>query len=39
MIPSFLSYSLAKKILQTGKAVNFIRHCCNEQDWILDTSL
>ena len=39
MIPSFLSTDLAKKILLTGKAVNFIRRCCEEQDWILDVSL
>lgn len=39
MIPSFLSNELALKILQTGKAVNFIRRCCGEQDWILDVSL
>ncbi len=30
MIPSFLSNELAKKILLTGKAVNFIRRCCDE---------
>ena len=37
MIPAgLLSYELAKKIMQTGKAVNFIRRCCQEQDWILD---
>jgi gamma-tubulin complex component 3 len=39
MIPSFLSNSLAHKILLTGKAVNFIRRCCVEQDWILDVSM
>ena len=39
MIPAFLSNQLANKILQTGKAVNFIRKCCDEQDWILDVSL
>ncbi len=39
MIPSFLSNALAHKILLTGKAVNFIRRCCNEQDWILDVSM
>lgn len=39
MIPSFLSNQLAHKILLTGKAVNFIRRCCNEQDWILDVSM
>ena len=38
MIPSFLTNDLANKILLTGKAVNFIRRCCNEQDWILDVS-
>lgn len=28
MIPSYLTNALAKKILLTGKAVNFIRRCC-----------
>lgn len=39
MIPSFLTNEVANKILLTGKAVNFIRRCCGEQDWILDISL
>jgi gamma-tubulin complex component 3 len=39
MIPKFLTNELANKILQTGKAVNFIRRCCRETDWILDVSL
>jgi len=40
MVPSgLLSHELAKKILLTGKAVNFIRRCCNEQDPILDASM
>jgi gamma-tubulin complex component 3 len=30
MIPAFLTNELAKKILLTGKAVNFIRRCCDE---------
>ena len=31
MVPSgLLSNELAKKIMLTGKAVNFIRRCCNE---------
>ena len=30
MIPSFLTNDIANKILLTGKAVNFIRRCCNE---------
>jgi len=39
MIPSFLTNELAEKILQTGKAVNFIRRCCGEANWVLDTNL
>jgi gamma-tubulin complex component 3 len=39
MIPAFMSNSLANKILATGKAVNFIRRCCQEQDWILDLAM
>ena len=39
MIPSFMSNNIANKILQTGKAVNFIRRCCQEQDWILDLKM
>ena len=30
MIPTFMSNALANKILATGKAVNFIRKCCDE---------
>jgi gamma-tubulin complex component 3 len=37
MIPNgLLTDDLANKILLTGKAVNFIRRCCNEQDWMLN---
>jgi len=40
MIPAgLISFDLAKKIMQTGKAVNFIRRCCQEQDWVLDGAL
>jgi len=40
MIPNgLISYELARKILLTGKAVNFIRRCCNEQDWMLDPAI
>ena len=39
MVPSFINNELALKILQTGKAINFIRRCCGEQDWLLDISL
>ena len=36
MIPAFLTNQLAKKILQTGKAVNFIRKCCLMPEWTLN---
>lgn len=39
MIPSFLTNDLAHKILLTGKAVNFIKKCCNEDEWVLDASV
>jgi gamma-tubulin complex component 3 len=38
MIPSFLTNELARKILLTGKAVNFIKKWWNEEEWILDAS-
>jgi Gamma tubulin complex component N-terminal len=40
MIPNgLITFELAKKILLTGKAVNFIRRCCKEQDWMLDPAI
>jgi len=39
MIPAYFSNELAKQILQTGKSVNFIRRCCQEQGWTLDLHL
>jgi len=36
MIPAFLTNQLARKILQTGKAVNFIRRCCLMPEWTLN---
>ena len=38
MIPSFLTNDFARKILLTGKAVNFIKKCCHEEDWVLDAN-
>lgn len=35
MVPRFLTLELARKILLTGKSVNFIRLCCPGQDWLL----
>ena len=35
MLPCFLSRALAIEILKVGKALNFIRLCCNDTDWSL----
>mmetsp|Transcript_129338 Transcript_129338/g.234997 ORF Transcript_129338/g.234997 Transcript_129338/m.234997 type:complete len:864 (-) Transcript_129338:60-2651(-) len=34
MVPCFVTLELARKILLTGKSVNFIRLCCPGQDWL-----
>ncbi|XP_010534364.1 PREDICTED: gamma-tubulin complex component 3-like [Tarenaya hassleriana] len=33
MLPSFISPSLAQRILRTGKSINFLRVCCDDQGW------
>ncbi|KAJ0266249.1 Gamma-tubulin complex component 3 [Hirschfeldia incana] len=33
MLPSFISPSLAQKILRTGKSINFLRVCCDDHGW------
>nr|XP_043609048.1 gamma-tubulin complex component 3 [Erigeron canadensis]XP_043609049.1 gamma-tubulin complex component 3 [Erigeron canadensis] len=33
MIPSFISPSLARRILRTGKSINFLRVCCDDRSW------
>ncbi|KAJ4970248.1 hypothetical protein NE237_003347 [Protea cynaroides] len=33
MLPSFISQSLAQRILRTGKSINFLRVCCEDQGW------
>ncbi|KAI3868102.1 hypothetical protein MKX03_035318 [Papaver bracteatum] len=33
MLPSFISSSLAQRILRTGKSINFLRVCCEDQGW------
>ena len=38
MVPSFISFELAKRILQIGLTINFIRSCCGESQFILDAS-
>lgn len=34
MVPCFVPLELARKILLTGKSVNFIRLCCPGKDWL-----
>lgn len=33
MLPSFISQSLAQRILRTGKSINFLRVCCDDRGW------
>ncbi|KAL3533961.1 hypothetical protein ACH5RR_007482 [Cinchona calisaya] len=33
MLPSFISSSLAQRILRTGKSINFLRVCCEDRGW------
>ncbi|KAL1559599.1 Gamma-tubulin complex component 3 [Salvia divinorum] len=33
MLPALISQSLAQRILRTGKSINFLRVCCNDQGW------
>lgn len=33
MLPAFISQSLAQRILRTGKSINFLRVCCEDQGW------
>lgn len=33
MLPSFISQSLAQRILRTGKSINFLRVCCDDRFW------
>ncbi|XP_044483507.1 gamma-tubulin complex component 3-like [Mangifera indica] len=33
MLPSFISQSLAQRILRTGKSINFLRVCCDNRGW------
>lgn len=34
MLPSFLPKALAHKVLVTGKAINFLRACCHDEQWV-----
>ncbi|KAM0949153.1 putative gamma-tubulin complex component protein [Dioscorea sansibarensis] len=33
MLPSFISQTLAQRILRTGKSINFLRVCCKDNGW------
>ncbi|XP_031497208.1 gamma-tubulin complex component 3 isoform X2 [Nymphaea colorata] len=33
MLPAFFPESLAQRILRTGKSINFLRVCCEDQGW------
>ncbi|KAF7818936.1 gamma-tubulin complex component 3 [Senna tora] len=33
MLPSFISPSLAQRILRTGKSINFLCVCCDDRGW------
>ncbi|MQL85494.1 hypothetical protein Taro_018021 [Colocasia esculenta] len=33
MLPSFISPTLANRILRTGKSINFLRVCCEDTGW------
>ncbi|KAG9070576.1 Gamma-tubulin complex component 3 [Linnemannia hyalina] len=35
MLPAFIGMPLAKKILSIGKSLSFLRHKCDDSDWIL----
>ncbi|KAF9133299.1 Gamma-tubulin complex component 3 [Mortierella sp. 14UC] len=35
MLPAFIGKPLATKILSIGKSLNFLRHKCDDSDWIL----
>ncbi|KAG0254944.1 Gamma-tubulin complex component 3 [Actinomortierella ambigua] len=34
MLPAFIGDSLAKKILSIGKSLSFLRHSCDDADWL-----
>jgi len=38
-IPTFLTYDLAQKVYLSGKAINFIRKCCAESEWMVPGEL
>ena len=39
MVPAFFNTSLLQRVLVTGKSINFIRTCCEEEDWVMRAEL
>ncbi|OQR84090.1 gamma-tubulin complex component [Achlya hypogyna] len=39
MLPMFISKELAHTIFIIGKSINFIRTCCGDTEWVLETEL
>ncbi len=38
MLPGFVSVEFGAKILKIGKTINFIRHCCNDSEFVIDSN-
>ncbi|EFJ34488.1 hypothetical protein SELMODRAFT_438859 [Selaginella moellendorffii] len=38
MLPSFIPEPLAQRILRTGKSINFLRVCCEDQQWATEAA-
>ncbi|XP_062194021.1 gamma-tubulin complex component 3-like [Phragmites australis] len=38
MLPAFISPVLAQRILRTGKSINFLRVCCDDNGWADDAA-
>lgn len=39
MLPPFITNDLAENILRAGKAINFLRECCNDRSWAQNKEL
>jgi len=39
MVPSFMDITTAEKILKAGKAVNFLKKFCQENDFLIEGNL
>ncbi|ETV73904.1 hypothetical protein, variant 2 [Aphanomyces astaci] len=39
MLPQFIPRDVAHTIFVMGKSINFIRTCCGDSEWVLDTQL